>query len=315
MRTSVIIPAFNRASTLLRALDSVLKQDPLPEEVIIVDDGSTDGTKELVMKRAKGEIKYLSQPNRGPAAARNLGIRTARSELIAFLDSDDEWLAGKLAAQREYFQKNPDVLICQTEEIWIRNGKRVNPMKKHKKYGGWIFEKCLPLCIVSPSAVIMRREFFDRVGIFDESLPACEDYDLWLRASAQMPIGLVEKPLITRYGGHEDQLSQRFPVMDGFRIKALQKILDSGLLSSSQKAAAFLELERKCKIVSLGALKRKKIKEFRYYANLPRTLFKGHCPAGAIPILEKKYYGGDCPTGAIPILEKKYYGGDCEKSA
>lgn len=287
MRTSVVIPTFNRALTILRALDSILKQDPAPEEVILVDDGSTDGTKELLNPSplpspprgegwVRGNIKYLHQPNRGPAAARNLGIRKAKGDFIAFLDSDDEWLPGKLKAQLEFFEKNPEMLICQTEEIWIRNGKRVNPMKKHKKQGGWIFEKCLPLCIVSPSAVMMRREFFDRAGFFDESFPACEDYELWLRASAQMPIGLIEKPLITRYGGHEDQLSRRFPVMDQFRIKALQKILDSNMLSSSQKETALLELERKCRIVSLGAFRRKKIKEFEYYRNLSRTLSKNH---------------------------------------
>ncbi len=162
----------------------------------------------------------------------------------------------KLAAQLEFFEKNPDYLICQTEEIWIRNGRRVNPMKKHKKYGGWIFEKCLPLCIVSPSAVMMRREFFDKVGLFDESLPACEDYDLWLRTSAQMPVGLVEKPYVIKYGGHADQLSHQIPVMDRFRIKALQKIIESGMLNPSQKEAAEQELLRKCEIVERGARKR-----------------------------------------------------------
>jgi len=205
------------------------------------------------------EIKYLYQPNRGPAAARNLGIRESRGEFIAFLDSDDEWLPGKLAVQLRYFQENPDSLICQTEEIWIRNGRRVNPMKKHKKYGGWIFEKCLPLCIVSPSAVMMRREFFERVGLFDETLPACEDYDLWLRSSARFPIGLIEKPYVVKYGGHADQRSKEFPVMDRFRIQALRKILESGVLTPPQRDTVSQELKRKCEIVSQGARKRGKL--------------------------------------------------------
>ncbi len=256
---SVVIPTYNRAALLQRAVESVLKQkvrqkgsDPFWEP-IVVDDGSTDETKSLI----KGmPVKYLSQPNRGPAAARNLGIVRSTGQFIAFLDSDDEWLPGKLAAQLKFFEKNPDYLICQTEEIWIRNGQRVNPMKKHKKFGGWIFEKCLPLCIVSPSAVMMRREFFDKVGLFDESLPACEDYDLWLRASARFPIGLIETPYVIKYGGHADQRSHEFPAMDRFRIQSLKKILDSGILTPAQREAALLELTRKSQIVIQGAQKR-----------------------------------------------------------
>ncbi|MBI2167258.1 MAG: glycosyltransferase family 2 protein [Candidatus Omnitrophica bacterium] len=260
MRVSVVIPAYNRAPLLGRALESVLTQKELPAEILIVDDGSTDETPAVVRKLAENHpaVKYLYQPNRGPAAARNLGIRSSQSPFLAFLDSDDEWMPGKLQAQLRFFEENPDYLICQTEEIWIRNGRRVNPMKKHQKFGGEIFEKCLPLCIVSPSAVMMRREFFDQVGPFDESFPACEDYDLWLRASARFPIGLVEKPYVIKYGGHSDQRSRQFPVMDQFRIRALRKILDSGGLSEEQRTAAVLELKRKSEIVNRGALKRGK---------------------------------------------------------
>lgn len=276
IEVSVIIPTYNRAYVLDRALRSVLSQKGASFEVIVVDDGSTDGTRHP--ERSEGarrsfppeadpppaggggvaalRMTYLYQSNQGPAAARNKGIGRTSGQFIAFLDSDDEWMPGKLAAQLEFFRKNPDYLICQTEEIWIRNGRRVNPMKKHKKYGGWIFEKCLPLCIVSPSAVMMRREFFDEVGLFGESLPACEDYDLWLRASARMPIGLIEKPYVVKYGGHADQRSHQFPVMDRFRIDSLRKLIDSGTLNPDQKEAALGELKRKSEIVAQGALKR-----------------------------------------------------------
>jgi len=261
MQVSVIIPTYNRAPTLRRALDSVLAQKGASFEVLVVDDGSTDGTRNLIRGTygstpLHDAIKCLHQPNRGPASARNLGIQNSSSEFIAFLDSDDEWLPGKLKAQLQFFEENPDCLICQTEEIWIRNGRRVNPMKKHKKFGGSIFEKCLPRCIVSPSAVMVRREFFDRVGLFDESFPACEDYELWLRASARMPIGLIEKPYVVKYGGHGDQRSRQFPVIDRFRIQALRKLLDSGVLNFSQREAALKELKRRCEIVSQGARKR-----------------------------------------------------------
>lgn len=258
MRISVILPTYNRAHTLSRALQSVFNQKPAPFEIVVVDDGSTDETAALVSKIAKTHpsLHYFHQSNQGPSAARNLGIRNSSGELIAFLDSDDEWLPGKLRAQLKFFEENGSALICQTEEIWIRNGKRVNPMKKHKKYEGFIFERCLPLTLISPSAVMMRREFFDAVGLFDESLPACEDYDLWLRATARFPIGLIEKPYVVKYGGHADQRSREFPVMDQFRIKALRKILDSGILNPAQAEAALVELKRKSEIISRGALKR-----------------------------------------------------------
>lgn len=284
MRVGVIIPTYNRKAALLRAIQSVLanatfprNHQPIDLEIIIVDDGSTDGTRDLAAGAYGAmKIQYLHQPNRGPATARNLGILQTSAEFIAFLDSDDEWLPGKLAVQLQYFEENPDCLICQTEEIWVRHGQRVNPMKKHKKYGGWIFEKCLPLCVVSPSAVMMRRKFFDDVGLFDESFLACEDYDLWLRASARFPIGLIEKPYVVKYGGQADQQSRKFPAMDRFRIRAIQKILDSGILKGEPREAALEELKRKCEIVSRGALKRGRIEEAERYCVIAKSL----APAG-----------------------------------
>lgn len=277
---SVIIPTYNRKKVLSRAIGSVLAQKGVDLELIIVDDGSTDGTSEYgVQRTAYGEkikngagnstlrtpsavpIRFFFQSNQGPAAARNLGIKEAKGEWIAFLDSDDEWKPGKLKAQLEFFRENPEYLICQTEEIWVRNGVRVNPMKKHKKSGGWIFEKCLPLCVVSPSAVMMRRKLFDEVGLFDESFPACEDYDLWLRIAAKYSIGLIEKPYLIKYGGHADQRSREFPAMDQFRIRSLAKILGSKILSEEQAAAARRTLEEKSRIYIEGALKRGKEKE------------------------------------------------------
>ena len=276
---SVIIPTYNRASVLPRAIGSVLVQKSADFELIIIDDGSTDDTCRIVRgirtshlgirKNEKPneprvpspEIRVFHQENRGPAAARNLGIKEAKGEWIAFLDSDDEWKTGKLKAQLEFFGENPDHLICQTEEIWVRNGVRVNPMKKHKKSGGWIFEKCLPLCVVSPSAVMMHRKLLNEVGLFDESLPACEDYDLWLRVAAKHPVGLIEKPYLIKYGGHADQRSREFPAMDRFRIQSLAKILSQNILTPEQTFAARRMVEEKSRIFIAGALKRGKEKE------------------------------------------------------
>ncbi|HOE68605.1 MAG TPA: glycosyltransferase family A protein [Candidatus Omnitrophota bacterium] len=276
---SVIIPFYNRAHVLPRAVDSVLAQRGCNFELILVDDGSTDaatpghgaqstkygekatGRHTVLRAPHSVPVRWISQSNKGPSAARNLGIRHAHGKWIAFLDSDDEWKPGKLKAQMKFFEENPDYRICQTEEIWVRNGVRVNPMKKHKKYGGWIFEKCLPLCVVSPSAVMMHRTLLDEIGLFDESLPACEDYDLWLRIASRYPVGLIEKPYLIKYGGHADQRSREFPAMDRFRIRSLVKLLREGFLTPEQTLAARKTLEEKSRIFIRGALKHGNRKE------------------------------------------------------
>lgn len=255
MDISVIIPTHNREQLLPRALDSVLNQTLPPKEVIVVDDGSTDGTRALLSEQYPQCI-YLQQPNRGVSSARNRGIETATGEWIAFLDSDDEWLPDKLAAQQSAIASEPDCRICHTEEIWIRNGRRVNAMKKHAKSGGRIFLNCLPLCVISPSSVLIHRSLFTEVGLFDETLPACEDYDLWLRICAHHSVAFVSQPQIIKYGGHEDQLSQRHWGMDRFRIQALQKLLDSGDLSEAYRQAAVQILIKKVEILANGADKR-----------------------------------------------------------
>ena len=193
----------------------------------------------------------------GKAYKQNLYLNPESGERITVaLDDIKAGVDVTRIAQLNFFEQNPDCLIHQTEETWIRNGKRVNPMKKHQKYGGWIFEKCLPLCLISPSAVMMHRRLFDETGLFDESLPACEDYDLWLRITCQHPVGLTEKSYVVKYGGHADQRSHEFPAMDRFRIYSLKKILDSGKLNAEQTEAARKMLEEKEAIYNQGALKR-----------------------------------------------------------
>ena len=263
---SVILPTFDRARTLGAAVDSILDQDVGGVETIVVDDGSTDDTPALLV--AYGErIRVMRQANRGVSAARNAGIRAAEGELIALLDSDDRWLPGKLAAQVDFFKARPDALICQTEEIWIRNGVRVNPGKRHRKQGGMIFERSLALCLVSPSAVMMRRSLLDEVGLFDESLPACEDYDLWLRVAWKYPIHLIDRPLIVKYGGHPDQLS-RMPELDKFRIRSIRRLLEGGCLSATQRTAAIRMLCTKCEIYATGCRKRGRIEASQHYTRL-----------------------------------------------
>lgn len=263
---SVIIPSFNRSRMLKEAIDSVLAQNFRDFELIVADDGSTDDTPD-VLESYQENIIVIRQENRGVSAARNAGIAAASGEYLAFLDSDDLWLPGKLSEQVAFFNSRPDALICQTEEIWIRNGKRVNPKLKHKKQSGMIFEPSLHLCLVSPSAVMIKRSLFEIVGLFDESLPACEDYDLWLRIICRYPIFLTEKPMIVKRGGHEDQLS-RAPGLDKFRIQAIRKIMESGLLSAEQYHAAEKVLKEKIAIYAEGCLKRGRADEALHYFRL-----------------------------------------------
>ena len=267
-QVSVIIPTYNREALLERSIKSVLAQEEVFFELIIIDDGSTDKTAQLIQTINDPRIRYFYQSNSGPSAARNNGISQAVAPFIAFLDSDDEWMPNKLKKQLDFFKEHSEYMICQTEEIWIRNGRRVNPMKKHQKMSGDIFEKSLELSIVSPSCVMMKRKFFSEIGSFDETLPVCEDYDLWLRASAQFPFGLVEEFLVVRYGGHSDQRSREFEVMDQFRIKSMLKLLESGTLTEEQSKLARKELQKKLEIVIHGSKKRNKKNQTEQYEQL-----------------------------------------------
>jgi glycosyltransferase involved in cell wall biosynthesis len=236
------------------AVDSVLRQTRCSFEVVVVDDGSTDETV-TALSGLDRRLRVVAQPNRGVAAARNAGAKQAQGKHLAFLDSDDFWLPRKLELQTAFMQRNPGVAICQTEEIWVRRGVRVNPKLKHRKPSGDIFRRSLDLCVVSPSAVMMTKEFFDRVGGFDESFPVCEDYDLWLRVAVIESVPLIGIPLVVKRGGHADQLSHSMWGMDRFRIAAIRKLLRRGLDQEKRQWAVEV-LRRKIAIVAAGARKR-----------------------------------------------------------
>jgi glycosyltransferase involved in cell wall biosynthesis len=267
---SVILPTYNRGWILTEAIDSVLAQDYKEYELIVVDDGSTDNTREILDAYGQ-DIFVLRQANKGVSAARNRGIAEAKGQLVAFLDSDDLWLPRKLSRQIDYFNLNPDTVINQTEEIWMRNGVRVNPKDRHRKPSGMIFELSLGLCLVSPSAVMIQKTLFDAVGAFDENLPACEDYDLWLRISCRYPVHLIDTPLIIKRGGHGDQLSKA-PGLDRFRIESLEKIIESGRLTEAQNHAAACILRDKCAIYAGGCRKRGREAEAVYYEILAESM-------------------------------------------
>ncbi|MHB8789178.1 MAG: glycosyltransferase family 2 protein [Desulfobulbaceae bacterium] len=258
MPISVIIPTYNRAEWLAEAVISVLSQTLPPGEVVIVDDGSTDHTGSVVDRLARESslpIGFVHQDNRGAAAARNTGIRAARGDILCFLDSDDRFVSEKIARQYAGLQSS-DCLISHTRELWFRQGLPLNQKKKHQPPAGEIFRASLAMCVVGMSTVMARREVFDRYGYFDETLPCCEDYDFWLRVSSRERFLLVDLPLTVKNGGRPDQLSMHHRLgMDKYRIRALVKLLESGILSADQAALAIRELERKCSIYGRGCIK------------------------------------------------------------
>ena len=253
---TVIIPTFDRASVLPRALDSALAQKGVGFEVLVADDGSTDGTAE-VLDRYSGDdrVRVLRLSHGGVCRARNAAVAMSRTRLIAFLDSDDEWLPGKLAEQTRFLD-DTGLSICQTEEIWIRNGVRVNPPGHYVKRDGDIFEPSLRHCMITPSSVVLTRTLFDEAGGFDPEFPACEDFEFWLRITHKHPVGLIRKNLMVRYGGHADQLSTRYPAQDRFRIRALARLLESRVLDPKRREKAAAALEEKLAIYHAGCRKR-----------------------------------------------------------
>jgi glycosyltransferase involved in cell wall biosynthesis len=261
---SVIIPTFNRRAMVLEAIDSVLAQTTFAFELIVIDDGSTEGTFEHLMRLGKS-IRIERIERSGPAAARNRGVALAQAPLVAFLDSDDLWAPTKLERQIAFMRANPRCAISQTDEIWIRNGRRVNPGVRHRKRAGDIFIDSLRTCLISMSATIMRTDLFRSLGGFDEIMMAAEDYDLWLRILIDHDAGLLDEPLVTRRGGHIDQTSATTPAIDRFRILALAKLLADGRLSPERRNAVVEVLAEKCRIYAGGLARRGRIDQARLY--------------------------------------------------
>ncbi len=273
---SVIIPTYNRCAMAAEAVASVMAQRGVAFELIVADDGSTDGTIERLRERfADGFIAAADASHRGPAAARNHGVAIARAEFVAFLDSDDLWMPGKLARQLAFMREHPGCAIAQTRELWLRDGRRVNPGLRHRKRSGDIFADSLRTCLISPSAVMMKRELFEAAGGFDENLAACEDYDLWLRLLVDHEVGLLDEPLVIRRAGHPDQLSASTPALDRFRIVALLKLMEMPALGASRRDAVAEVLAEKCLIYANGLARRNKSAEADHYKALARRAMGG----------------------------------------
>ena len=255
-KISVVIPTLNRINTLQRALDSVINQTYKPAEIIVVDNGSSDGTLKFLREQYP-KITILTENKIGVSSARNKGIKKSINQWIALLDSDDAWHPRKLEIQTSMLDSAlKEYNLIHTDEVWFKNNKHINQMKKHKKQGGYIFERCLSLCCISPSSVLFKKNILDKVGLFDESLPVCEDYDMWLKICSSEEVLFAQDKLTYKYGGHKDQLSKSYWGMDRFRIKSIENIIKNFDLTYKQKKQAKKELIKKLKIIINGAFKR-----------------------------------------------------------
>ena len=246
---SIIIPVYNRTELLKRALESLQQQTFKDFEILVVDDHSTQ---DIGTALKKLPVHYLKAIGKGVSAARNTGLRASSSALIAFLDSDDEWVATKLEKQIAHLSSNSSCSIVHTNETWIREGQTVKQGSQHQKSGGRIFSECTNLCLIAPSSVLIRRSLFERVGFFDESFPVCEDFDLWLRIAAVEDIGFLSEALTIKHGGHKDQLSMQYHSMDLWRVRALAKHLKNQSLTANEQTALRKSLKNKCEILLKG---------------------------------------------------------------
>ncbi|RKX94059.1 MAG: glycosyltransferase family 2 protein [Spirochaetes bacterium] len=261
---SVIIPTYNRANLIKRAISSVARQTFKDLEIIVIDDGSEDDTDKIVQNIADSRIRYKKIDHSGVSRARNEGIKLSRGRWIAFIDSDDEWLDTKIEKQLKYLENHPQYLACHTDEIWIKDGVRINQGKKHKKYAGNFFLPSLKMCLISPSSIIIQRDIFTEIGGFDESFKYVEDYELWLRLTSKYEVGYINEKLVIKYGGHNNQLSSKIDGIEKYRMMALEKFIKNNHSNDLLKGhvdQAFKEYIRKFHIYSLGCLKRGKIKE------------------------------------------------------
>jgi glycosyltransferase involved in cell wall biosynthesis len=273
---SVIIPVYNRVSLLERAIHSVLSQSFTNYELVVVDDGSTHSlvAQEDLVKKHGGT--FIRQQHSGVSAARNCGFSSSRGTWIALLDSDDIWHPDKLANDKAFIEENTNIQIFQCPEIWYRNGKRVNPKEVHRVRSGDIYEHSLDVSTISSSACVIYRSVLEQVGAWDVRFPVCEDYDLWLRITARFSVGLLPTTQVTKYKGHEDQLSNAFQAMDRFRVAALLKLILSTDLTTAQTEQATSALLRKATVLLKGAGKRGKKDDEDLYRDLIK-ITETHC--------------------------------------
>ena len=196
-KVSVIIPTYNRARFVLKAIQSVLDQTFNDFEIIVVDDGSTDNTRNLLTNFGK-KIRYFYKNNAGVASARNFGIQQSCAKYIAFLDSDDMWLPERLGKGVKILDSNKDTSLVFSDIYRVKNGQRMKQsyFDLYSPYKGFVFENLYLQDFIPTSSVVLKEECFKKTGLFDEDLPSCEDYDMWLRISTSFRVKYINEPLV-----------------------------------------------------------------------------------------------------------------------
>lgn len=223
-KVSVIIPTYNRAEFLRSAITSVLNQTYQDFEIIVVDDGSTDNTREVVCSFNDKRIKYiLNEVNKGEAGARNAGIMNSNAEYIAFLDDDDEWLPEKLKLQIDLLENSPaKVGVVYTGYLEVdRSSNKILLQFIPTERGNIYKDIFLKNCVGIPSTVVLRKACFETLGLFDEKVIYPTDYDMWIRISMGFYFEYIEKPMV-RYYVHENTISSNL----GLRIRGIEMMLE-----------------------------------------------------------------------------------------
>lgn len=290
-RVSVVVPTYNRKESVAEALRSVLAQTFRDFEIVVADDGSTDGTPvnlfqtlgaqpeaiEALTRMNPTSIKPFSHAfsndslaiqyhygiNRGLSTARNRGIRAARSDFIAFIEAEDLWEPDHLKTQVDFLEMHPGSKVCRVSERNVKDGKpRVS--RNSSTASGWIFEATLEASPMCTSAVLIHRSCFTACGAFDENLPACDEYDLWLRLASRYPVHYLEGPTVTRRSGRPDGSSRAWG-WDRFRVYALEKAFQSGHLSPTQRFLVAEQIVHKCERLVEGFRRQKSEERSNFY--------------------------------------------------
>ncbi len=272
---SVLVPTYNRKALLRESLESVFAQDFSGYEVIVVDDGSNDGTEKMIAGlRKRFNLRYIRVNHSGmPGKVRNIGAAEAKGDFLAFLDSDDLWLPEKLSRQMRYMKKG-GARISHTREIWLREGREISQKGQKHRREGMIFRDALKKCIIGPSTVIMERDFFEESGGFREDLEIAEDYEFWLRITCRNPVGYLDEALTVKRAGGWDQLSEKYGHIEYFRIKGLRALVGNGYFEDLH-ALARQELVRKCRIYAAGCSKRGRAEEAARFESEAEEYAKG----------------------------------------
>ncbi len=215
---SVIIPVYNGEAFLAEAVGAVRQLNYHPLEIIIVDDGSTDGTA-IIAKNFQGDVRYVYQPNKGPSAARNAGLKMARGNIIAFLDADDLWPKNKLEIQLACLAANPSVEIVGGYIQYMR-------LSDSGADTQLLVEFAEPIVSFNLGSAIFRKSVFDRIGLFDEKLRYSEDVDWFMRAWEKGVSMVVLKQVTLFYRRHQDSMTYGTNIQDNNFIKVLKKSLD-----------------------------------------------------------------------------------------